>query len=156
LDAYIQGTQLPNGEYAHLLICSGDRSKPAGESGCVCAPRIKRLRAEVSRLHAEREFEKNANAATQDSLRSYERNISELSADVSRLQHRADEAAVWLSAVRSALGDDTLNFDQLPEAVSRLQQENALLRRSLEMLTKQLDERDRADEDAQYVQRTHD
>jgi chromosome segregation ATPase len=106
-------------------------------------------------------------------------------ADVSRLQHRVDEAAVWLSAVRSALGDDTLNFDQLPEAVSRLQQEhatvytflsriidvvapsnptaggktmtlcqqvdhyivelreeNALLRRSLEMLTKQLDEKD--------------
>jgi chromosome segregation ATPase len=46
---------------------------------------------------------------------------AELRAEVSRLQHRADEAAVWLSAVRSALGDDTLNFDQLPEAVSRLQ-----------------------------------
>jgi hypothetical protein len=113
LDAYIQGTQLPNGEYAHLLICSGDRSKPAGESGCVCAPRIKRLRAEVSRLQQEHA----------DYQYSQEQHAKELTRHIAAFQ----------------------------EERAKLLEENALLRRSLEMLTKQLDEKDEEITDLRFT-----
>jgi hypothetical protein len=110
LDAYIQGTQLPNGEYAHLLICSGDRSTPAGESGCVCAPRIKRLRAEVSRLR--------------EALQQREQLWSELNHRYSDLVHNG-----------SPLVDAALDRAKVAEAdVSRLQQENAALKADIQQI----------------------
>jgi hypothetical protein len=70
-------------------------------------------------------------------------------ADVSRLQQENDR----LKSLECSCG---ATLETLHRENDRVHAENALLRRSLEMLTKQLDERDRADEDARYVQRTHD
>jgi predicted nuclease with TOPRIM domain len=144
LDAYIQGTQLPNGEYAHLLICSGDRSTPAGESGCVCAPRIKRLRAEVSRLREALQQREQLWSELNHRYSDLVHNGSPLvdaaldrakvaEADVSRLQQELEQTKQVLKADCIAFGN---------AETDTLKEENALLRRSLEMLTKQLDEKD--------------
>ncbi len=84
--------------------------------GCVCdaVDREMALRAEVSRLREERDS----------------------------WQRLANQSSAKHCSVAEQLGDLTDERDDLKVEVSRLQQENALLRRSLEMLTKQLDEKD--------------
>ncbi len=78
-----------------------------------------------------------------------ESDIEWLAAEVSRLreerdswQRLANQSSAKHCSVAEQLGDLTDERDDLKVEVSRLQQENALLRRSLEMLTKQLDEKD--------------
>lgn len=49
LEASLKDEPLPNGEYPHLLICSGSRSHPPGSRGvsCCCRPKTKALRARL-------------------------------------------------------------------------------------------------------------
>ena len=52
---FASGERQTNGEYAHLLICSGSRQKPTGSSGCVCNPRLKAAEARAERAEAAKE-----------------------------------------------------------------------------------------------------
>jgi seryl-tRNA synthetase len=98
-------------------------------------PELTRLRAEVSRLReALAKSEHNGTNWMIGADLDHER-AEKLEADVSRLQQERDNLGVLLKR-----GLDIMEEAKAERA--KLLEENALLRRSLEMLTKQLDEKD--------------
>lgn len=52
LMSFAQGTPMPNGEYAHMVHCSGSRAHPAGTRGvtCSCQPRLKEAEHRLTQL----------------------------------------------------------------------------------------------------------
>lgn len=67
----------PDGEFEHLLICSGPRTLPPGEPGCVCPvgrPRkqLRALTADLAAVRRERDALERANAGLHDLVSSFD------------------------------------------------------------------------------------
>jgi len=56
--ALMEQKPMPNGEYAHFGICSGNRKAPLGQPGCVCDHRGREWRAQIQRLTEEGQKQK--------------------------------------------------------------------------------------------------